>query len=177
MTDLNRLREGRASRSIVLTSHPGGVAAPAVLWGAPGPMARGPIVATLNNPGSRNAIGAHAGAYSLYRALAIAAGQLSADHRPDLSDTRPAVPIGPFPQWGDPGRIVSLDPWGHVTSEVFAERIAAGWDIRPTIAVTRARMNMPEVGLALRMGRLAADGTVLTEAGDVRVTKIAIEPV
>jgi GTP cyclohydrolase II len=179
MNGPNRLHDGaRSSRPIVLTSHPaaGGIASP-VLWGAPDPAVRGPIVATLHNPGGRNAIGTHSGAYSLYRALAVAAGQLRADHRPDFSDTKPAVPIGPFPRWADPRRIVSLDPWGHVTSEAFAARIASGWDIRPTIAVTRARMNMPEVGLAMRTGRLAADGEVLTEAGDVRVTKIAIEPV
>jgi GTP cyclohydrolase II len=36
---------------------------------------------------------------------------------------------------------------------------------------------MPEIGLAMRMGRLEPDGEVLTGAGDVRVTKIAIEPV
>ena len=36
---------------------------------------------------------------------------------------------------------------------------------------------MPEIAWALRDGRLRADGSVLTEAGNVRVTKIAIEPV
>ena len=72
MTGPNRLRGGsRASRPIVLTSHPaaGGAALP-VRWGAPDPASRGPIVATLNNPGGRNAIGAHSGQYSVYRALA-----------------------------------------------------------------------------------------------------------
>jgi GTP cyclohydrolase II len=163
----------------VLTSHPGpatGRAAP-LHWGAADPAERGPVIATLQDPQARNAIGTHAGAYALYRALAIAAGQLAPDHRPDLTDTMPAERIGPFPQWGDPERIVSLDPWGHLTGEVFADRLAAGWDIRPTIAVTRARLNMPEIVEAMRSGRLAPDGTVLAEAGDVRVTKIAIEPV
>lgn len=179
MTDLKRLRSARpAGRRIVLTSHPaGGPPPPPIAWGAADPAARGPVVATLNNPGGRNAIGTHAGQYALYRALAVAAGQLDPGHRPDFSDTTPAVPIGPFPQWGDPGRIVSLDPWGHLVGEAFAPQLAAGWDLRPTIAVTRARMNMPEIGLAMRLGRLAPDGTVLTETGDVRVTKIAIEPV
>jgi GTP cyclohydrolase II len=36
---------------------------------------------------------------------------------------------------------------------------------------------MPEIAAALRAGRLVADGAVLSEAGDARVTKIAIEPV
>ena len=113
----------------------------------------------------------------VYRALAVAAGRLRPDHRPDLSDTAPAVPIGPFPQWADPRRIVSLDPWGHLAAEAFAAPAALGWDIRPTIAVTRAHLNMPEIGLAMSLGRLQPDGAVLTAAGDVRVTKIAIEPV
>jgi GTP cyclohydrolase II len=165
-------------RPIVLTSHPrnapgGGVAA----WGAANPKARGPVVATVQDGTRRTVIGAHAGAYSLYRALAVAAGQLDANHRPDLTNTRPAVPIGPFPQWSDPDAIVSMDPWGHMTTEIFADEIAAGQDIRPTIAVTRAHINMPEITEAMRVGRLVPDGDVLTAAGDVRVTKIAIEPV
>src|SRR5271166_5499727 len=166
-----------APRAIVLTSHPppAGQVVP-LCWGAPDPALRGPVIATLHDPDVRNVIGTHAGAYALYRALAIAAGQLAPDHRPDLTDTTPAVRIGPFPQWGDPERIVSLDPWGHMTSEVFADRIATGWDIRPTIAVTRARINMPEIAQAIRAGRLAPGGTLFTEAADVRGTKIAVEP-
>ena len=168
----------RSTRAIVLTSHPGNDAgALPIVWGAADPAVRGPVVGTLNNPGGRNAVGTHAGAYSLYRALAVAAGQLGADHRPDLTDTAPALPIGPFPQWSDPGLIVSLDPWGHLTSQEFAGDIARGWDIRPTIAVTRAHINMPEIQEALRAGRLRPDPVVLSAAGDARVTKVAIEPV
>ena len=48
--------------------------------------------------------------------------------------------IGPYPQWGDPGKIVSLDPWGALVADVFAAELAAGYDIRPTIAVTKAHM-------------------------------------
>jgi GTP cyclohydrolase II len=36
---------------------------------------------------------------------------------------------------------------------------------------------MPEISQAMRAGRLFPDGQVLTASGDVRVTKIAIEPV
>ncbi len=168
----------RNRRPIVLTSHPNqGGGQLAVSWGAPDAAGRGPVVATLHNPGGRNAIGTHSGAYSLYRALAIAAGQLDTLHRPDLTNTAPAVQIGPFPQWGEPDKIVSLDPYGHIVGQVFPEALQAGWDIRPTIAVTRARMNMPEIQAALREGRLKADGDILTANGDARVTKIAIEPV
>jgi GTP cyclohydrolase II len=165
-------------RAIVLTSHPppAGRLVP-VHWGAADPAERGPVIATLQDPELRNVVGTHAGAYALYRALAVAAGRLAPGHRPDLTDTAPAASIGPFQQWGDPERIVSLDPWGHMAGEVFADRIAAGWDIRPTIAVTRAHINMPEIAEAVRAGRLIPDRAVLTEAGHVRVTKVAVEPV
>ncbi len=165
-------------RAIVLTSHPppAGRVVP-LRWGAADPVERCPVIATLQDPELRNVIGTHAGSYALYRALAIAAGRLAPGHRPDLTDTAPAARIGPFPQWGDPERIVSLDPWGHLAGEIFADRIAAGSDIRPTIAVTRAHINMPEIAEAIRAGRLQPDGAVLTEAGDVRVTKVAVEPV
>jgi GTP cyclohydrolase II len=165
---------------IVLTSHPLGRAAgsaPAIHWGAPTAVERGPIVASLSNPAQRNAIGTHSGAYALYRALAVASGQLDRDHRPDLTDTSPAEPLGPHPQWSDPDRIVSLDPWGHLVAGVFAAEIAAGVDIRPTIAVTKARINMPEMKDAVAAGRLVPDGVILHDNGDVRVTKAAIDPV
>ena len=168
-----------APKPIILTSHPSKVEGAKPLpieWGMADPILRGPVVATLKNPGGKNAIGTHSGAYSLYRALAIAAGQLKAEHKPDLTNTTPAEPIGPFPQWADPEKIVSLDPWGHMTAEVFAEQIAAGWDIRPTIAVTKAHINMPELQQAVQAGRLKPDGNILAANGDVKVTKIAVEP-
>jgi GTP cyclohydrolase II len=166
-------------RPVILTSHPSQASARSlpITWGAPTAEGRGPVVATMTRDGGRNAIGAHAGAYSLYRALAIAAGQLDAERRPDFTDTEPAVQVGPFPQWYDADRIVSLDPWGHLTGAAYAGLRADGWDIRPSIAITRAHINMPEIVEALREGRLVADGEVLGRAGDARVTKIAIEPV
>ncbi|HTR17086.1 MAG TPA: GTP cyclohydrolase II [Acetobacteraceae bacterium] len=165
-----------APRSIILTSHPRPDAR-RLEWGAPDPARRGPIIATHTDTGQRNAIGAHAGSYAVYRALAIASGQLKAEHRPDLTDTRPAAPIGPFPRWSDPDAIVSLDPWGHMSTELFGAEIEAGRDIRPTIAVTRAHINMPELTEAMRAGRLRPDGEILSAGGNVRVTKIAIDPV
>jgi GTP cyclohydrolase II len=166
-----------ASRPIVLTSHTGSTRPPPIAWGAGSAAERGPVVATLAGKGVRNAIGTHSGAYGLYRALAIAAGQLDPLHMPDLTNTSPAVGIGPFPSWFDPGAIVSLDPWGHVAAQAHAGLIAEGWDIRPTIAVTRAHLRMPEIEAAMAAGRLVADGEVLSASGDARVTKIAIEPV
>ena len=165
-------------RHIRLSSHPGGTAKPiAIRWGAADPKARGPVLGSVRDGSRRNVIGAHSGSYSLYRALAVAAGRLDPVHVPDLTDTAPAESFGPYPQWSDENRIVSLDPWGHLVSDAFAHEISAGLDIRPTIAVTKAHLTVPEVQSAISAGRLAADGEVLTETGEVRVTKIAIEPV
>src|SRR3984893_6655026 len=123
-------------------------AAPPIRWGAPSAAARGPIVATLRNPKHRNAIGMHSGGYSVYRALAIAARTLAPDHLADLTDTAPAEQIGPHQQWSDAKRIVSLDPWGHLVGE-FRDHRPRGYDIRPSIAVTRAHIDMPEIRAAI----------------------------
>jgi GTP cyclohydrolase II len=168
------------SDHIMLTSHPRGgkmTQVAHVHWGAATPLERGPIVASLTQAAQRNAIGTHSGAYSVYRALAVAAGHLGRDHKPDYTDTSPVVSIGPHPQWADPSKIVSLDPWGHRVGEVFAEQIAAGLDARPSIAITKAHINMPELKDAILAGRLKPDGDILAANGDVRVTKAAIEPV
>ena len=162
---------------IILASHPVPGAQTNIRWGAPTAAERGPVVATLIKPEARNVIGTHSGSYALYRALAVASGSLDREHRPDLTNTAPAETIGPVPQWGDPAKIVSLDPWGHLVADVFAAQIAQGLDIRPTIAVTKAHINMPEFKDAIAAGRLKPDGQILTAAGDVRVTKAAIEPV
>jgi GTP cyclohydrolase II len=166
-------------KHIVLTSHPRTThnRHSTVSWGAASAVERGPIVASFSDPGLRNAIGAHAGSYAVYRALAVAAGRLSAHHVPDLTNTAPAEPLGPYPQWFDPAKIVSLDPFGHAVSELFADQLAKGVDVRPTIAVTKARLKIPEVQSAIQVGRLAPDDTILLPTGDIRVTKIAIEPV
>ncbi len=168
------------SGHIVLTSHPGrkaGSAPGSVQWGAATAHERGPLVASVVNPSARNVIGTHAGAYSVYRALAVAAGQLSRDHKPDLTNTAPAEAIGPHPQWADARKIVSLDPWGHLVASAFAPQLAAGTDIRPTIAITKAHINMPELVAAMAAGRLQPDGDILQANGDVKVTKAAIDPV
>lgn len=164
---------------IILTSHPSGqTAAPLKInWGAESAKARGPVIASLTQIRNRNAIGTHSGAYSVYRALAVAAGVLDPEHVPDLTDTTPPVSIGPHPQWALPGQIVSLDPWGHLVATAFADEIKAGYDIRPTIAVTKAHINIPELHTAMQQGRLKPDGKILNELGDVVVTKAAIEPV
>ncbi|MDW8442893.1 MAG: GTP cyclohydrolase II [Acetobacteraceae bacterium] len=135
------------------------------------------MIASAARPQDRNVIGTYGGAYALYRALAVSSGLLSPLARPDLTNTHPVVEIGPYPQWSEPGKIVSLDPWGHLVADVFAEAIAEGIDVRPTIAITRARLNLPEINAELARGSLTADGTVLHPNGDISVVKAAIDPV
>src|SRR5438045_1539294 len=157
------------SSHIRLTSHPG-AGAPSrfpIHWGAPTARERGPVIATVNAGPDRNAIGAHGGAYSIYRALAISSGALNPLVRPDLTDTAPVIDVGPHPQWSDPKKIVSLDPWGHRVAQDFAPEIAEGLDIRPSVAVTRARLTLPEISDAVDAGRLKVDGSVLREGRDV----------
>lgn len=102
---------------IRLTSHSGGVGAIPVNWGAPTASERGPVVGTTTNRAHRNVIGTHSGSYSIYRALAVASGALSRHHKADLTNTAPTNAIGPYPQWSEPGKIVSLDPWGATVAE------------------------------------------------------------
>src|SRR5262250_868335 len=132
-------------RHIRLTSHPGGTGGGAVPlhWGAASAAERGPVVASPAEPKHRNAIGSYSGSYAVYRALAVATRALAANHRPDLTDTAPAMRLGPWPQWGDPAKIVSLDPYGHLVGEAFAEQSRTGIDARPTIAITTAQVDLP----------------------------------
>ena len=170
--------KARKPTHIQLTSHPGrhGSPPPPVVWGARDPHERGPLVGTLTDMGKRNVIGTHSGSYAVYRALAIASGSLHAEHRPDLTNTSPTSPVGPHPQWFEPERIVSLDPLGAVTQDVFADYVGKGFDIRPTIAITQAHLQMPEMRPAMNAGRVKADGKILKESGDCVVTKAAVEP-
>src|ERR1700741_1112418 len=162
---------------IRLTSHPepGGKPAFPIHWGAADARARGPIIGTVSRPQDRNVIGSHGGPYAVYRALAVSAGALDPIRRPDLTNTFPAASIGPFPQWSEPGRIVSLDPLGHLVAEAFKAESAEGHDIPPTIAVTRARLDLIEMRDAVRAGRLHADGKHIHDNGSLAVVKVAID--
>ncbi|HAG80341.1 MAG TPA: GTP cyclohydrolase II [Cyanobacteria bacterium UBA12227] len=167
------------SKHIVLTSHPGrsGEQPPRIQWGKSDPRQRGPIVGTVTNPAHRNVIGTHSGSYSVYRALAVASGALHPNHRADLTNTAPIVAIGSHPSWADPNQIVSLDPFGAMVGEVYADLYEQGYDIRPTIAITKAHVNMPEIQEALAKGRLSVDGKIVKKGGSLVVTKVAIDPV
>lgn len=146
-------------------------------WGNSDPMKRAPVVASQTNPKARNAIGTHSGSYSVYRALSIASGKYLSTHRPDLHNTHSPVEIGPYPAWSDETKIVTLDPWGLDPQLHFKEYFAKGYDIRPSIAVTQAHLQIPELRDAVKAGRLKVDGKILKENFDIKITKVAIEPV
>ena len=171
-------------RHIRLTSHPGQGTdtAPPLRWGAADVQERGPVVGSTSNRSQRNVIGTHSGSYGVYRALAVAAGNLLKGHRADLTNTAPTDPVGPYPQWGNSAgatahSIVSIDPWGASVQTVFADYLERGYDIRPTIAVTKAHIHLPEIKQALAFQRLKIDGRILLDDASATVTKVAVEPV
>lgn len=113
------------SSRVVLTTYPKqiGIKPLPLNWGAADPLQRGPVTVSRSPStiGRRNAIGAHGGSYSIYYALALASRELRADHKPDFTNTEPAVKIGPFPQWADKKKIVAMDPWGHLVPWVYKD--------------------------------------------------------
>jgi GTP cyclohydrolase II len=173
------MSDKRTPKHIKLTSHPGshGTKPVPIHWGAADPATRGPVIATLTNPDHRNVIGTHSGSYAVYRALAVASGALDPHYVPDLTNTSPTDPIGPYPSWTDPERMVSIDPWGAAVADVFQDYLAKKVDVRPTIAITKAHIDMPEIRDAVEAGRLHVDGQILKTVGEARVTKAAMEPV
>ncbi|PWY75099.1 aldolase [Aspergillus heteromorphus CBS 117.55] len=176
------LANSRYSKHIVLTTYPGqsGIDPVPLEWGAGDAKSRGPVIVS-RSPAllkRRNAMGAHGGSYSIYNALAIAAGDLEPDFRPDLSNSQPVFNFPWQPAWGDKTKIVSMDPWGHDIVNQFRDELSAGWDIRPTMAITRANMNFAEITDSVRDGTLNVDGNIVVDqSGEVRVTKVAVEPV
>ena len=148
-----------------------------ISWGAKNPMERGPVVASFTNAKARNAIGTHSGSYTVYRALSIASKKFSPSHKPDLHNTQSPTPIGPYDQWFDPKKMVSIDPWGLDPQVHFKTLFDQGYDIRPTIAVTQAHLQIPEINEAIDKGRLKVDGKIIKENKDVKVTKVALDPV
>ncbi|CAM1505926.1 Fc.00g115630.m01.CDS01 [Cosmosporella sp. VM-42] len=167
---------------IILTTYPGqSVVDPVPLkWGAEDPQERGPILVS-RSPETlkrRNAIGAHGGSYSVYNALAIAAGDLPPNFRPSFQNTQPTFDFPVQPAWGDANKIVSMDPYGHDVIKHFQKHLDDGLDVRPTLAITRATMRLAEISTAIEKGSLQVDGNiVINKEGDVRVTKVAVEPV
>ena len=110
--------------------------------------------------------------------LAVAAGKIDRDALPQLGLTTPAAKIGPHAAWRNSDAIVTMDPWGHAISEGFGAWLDKGYDVRPTIAITKAHVQLP--------GVLGGPAHAKADAGRHRfdgrrdksvVTKAAIEPV
>ncbi|TVY44674.1 putative GTP cyclohydrolase [Lachnellula subtilissima] len=130
-------------------------------WGNKDFQLRGPVVVSRTQSTIRRR-NAHGGSYSIYYALAVASKEIKVDHRPDFTNTEPAANIGPFPQWADKKKIVSMDPLGHLSPWLFSETIEKENELEQSV----------------REGRLIPDGKVcLNESGELAVTKFAVEPV
>jgi len=121
-------------------------------------------------------------------------GTLSPSHKPDFSMTEPPVAIPYQPAWSDPQKIVSLDPFGHVTSTAFKDQVdSLGLDVRPSIAVTKAHIKLSEIDESSRKGEITIDGKFVLRSPPLRnadgtenledpgveltVNKAAVEPV
>ena len=130
------------------------------------PRERGPVVGTVTKPGDRNVIGTHGGSYcALPRARRLVRraqpDRAAGPHQHAPGGRRSAR----FRNGSSPAgssRSIRGATW---SAEAFATEIAEGVDIRPSIAVTRARLDLPEIAQALAGGRLAADGDVLHADG------------
>lgn len=81
-------------------------------------------------------------------------------------------------QWADAKKIVSMDPLGHLAPWLFSDLVRnEDIHIRPTIAVTKAHMKLPELESSVQTGRLVPDGKIcLNRTGELAVTKFAVEP-
>ena len=65
----------------------------------------------------------------------------------------------------------------QLITQVYGGYLDKGFDIRPTIAVTKAHIDLPETREAVAAGRLVPDGKILLPTGQSVVSKAAIEPV
>ncbi|EIW74575.1 hypothetical protein CONPUDRAFT_67330 [Coniophora puteana RWD-64-598 SS2] len=183
---------------VLLTTYPDqhGIKPFPLQWGAADPKVRGPVICSRlpTSIKQRNALGAHSGSYSIYRALSIAMGSLSPSHKPDYSKTEPPVDIPPQPAWADPTKIVSFDPWGHLVPQVYKHEVdELGLDVRPSIAVTKAHIKLSEIDEAAKRGEIEVDGKIVIKTNPLRnadgtesaldpgveihVSKAAVEPV
>lgn len=150
-------------------------------WGASNPHVRGAIVASRYKDGlaKHNAIGAHSGPYCIYHALAVGSKQLNPYHTADYSKSEPVFPVHQQPQWSDVKKIVSMDAFGHLAPWLFDDTsVSENVDVKPTISITKAHMQMAELKEAASAGRLHVDGKIVINSnGDLNVSKVAVEPV
>ncbi|SCU81872.1 LADA_0C01574g1_1 [Lachancea dasiensis] len=166
---------------LVLTTYPEDSSPIPLSWGAAGPQARGPVVASRYHDGltKHNSIGAHSGSYCVYHALAVGSKQLDPYHVADYTNSQPAFSVPEQKSWYNAKDIVAMDPFGHLTPYLFDETSKTeNVEIRPTIAITKATMQLFEMKDAVANKRLEVDGqVVLNENGDLSVSKVAVEPV
>ncbi|GAA5907167.1 uncharacterized protein JCM6883_006166 [Sporobolomyces salmoneus] len=153
------------SQRVILTTYPGqvGIKPIPLNWGAETADTRGPIVASRqpNSLKIRNAIGAYAGSYSIYKALAAAAGLIDPNHRPDYTNTEPPFEIPHNPNWDGKHKIVAIDPYGHVVQTAHKKYLDQGIDVRPTISITKAHLKLNDFDEAVRAGTLKVDGKIV----------------
>lgn len=141
---------------------------------------RGPAVCNFYKNGEckHNAIGAHSGCYSVYHALAVAAKQLNPNFIPDFTNSEPQFKVPYNESWTDGSSIVSIDPFGHLAIPENYPELAEDVDIRPSIAITKAVLQLPDIEQLVAKGEIEVDGKiVLNEQGDVAISKIALDPV
>ncbi|KAJ3996472.1 GTP cyclohydrolase N terminal-domain-containing protein [Lentinula boryana] len=163
---------------VLLTTYPSqhSISPYPLTWGSPTSSLRGPIICSRlpSTLPFRNAIGAHSGSYSIYRALSIALGTLDPRYKPDYTKTEPAVEaLGvPCPSWS---KIVSLDPWGHLVPVVFEKEMrdkengGLGLDIRPSISITKAHIKLKEIDESVKRGELVVDGKIVMASEPLRM--------
>lgn len=146
----------------------------------------------------RNGFGCQRGPFSIYKALSIATNQMLPNHVPNLVNTHPVFNPKPNKNWEN---ITSFQPYGHLQSgycsdlgtndnkiqylkisekkdtKTVNEHINETKCIEPTIAITKAKLNIPEIDLLISKGELKPDGKILESDGSINVIKCAIEPV
>ncbi|KAL6934274.1 putative GTP cyclohydrolase [Hanseniaspora opuntiae] len=141
---------------------------------------RGPVVCNFYKKGTtqHNSIGAHSGCYSVYHGLAVAAKQLNPNFHPSFENTDPQFSIPYNKNWTDGESIVSIDPFGHLAIPENFPELAENVDIRPSIAITKAVLQLPDIQSLVKEGKLPVDGKiVLNKEGDVAISKIALDSV
>lgn len=77
---------------------------------------------------------------------------------------KPPFILPPQPGWfggGKDAKIVSFDPFGAMTQELFADEYAAGVDVRPTISQTLAHIKIEELDQLARRGEFPVDGKIV----------------
>lgn len=150
-------------------------------WYNKDPLKRGPVVCSRFRSGltKHNAIGAHSGPYSIYHALSIASRRLDPHHQADYFQANPPFKFPQVPEWSEPGKIVSLDPFGHMTPWLYSGvEKKENVEVRPSMAITKAVLSLPEIKEEVQKGHLKPDGKiVLNENGDMACTKVAVDPV